>query len=635
MSYMKKSAIVFFIFILLQISLATPLFADRVIRVGIYQSRPMIFVDKNLKVNGFYADIIEYIAGMEGWRIKYVPGTWSQCLERLESGEIDIQTAIAYSEAREARFDFTSVPVYINWGQIYGRRGHDIHSFTDLEGRAVIGIKEDIYYDSLRDILKKFGIKCTFIQATNYAEVFEFLRQKRGDAGVVSRTFGGINSRVYGVDETAMIFAPVNLCFALTKGRHKDLIDAMDRHLTELKDDRKSVYYQSFNRWLGGGPGVRILFPLWLRWTLLITAGLLVLLSVFIVALKIQVRAKTKSLRESEEILKTILAVSPVGLCLMLQDRTIEWANKALHDMTGYEEGTRTGKNTSILYQDMPEYERAGGELYGGDGEEGAGYTDTRLVHRDGTTIDCYIQTRPMDLSDPSQRYIAVIMDITPLKQAEEKIKRSLREKEALLAEIHHRVKNNMQIISSMLSLQSKHIEDKKALATFQDSQGRIKSMALIHEKLYQASDLSSIDFGIYIRDLSENLFRLYGVTPGVIDLEIDAGDITFEIETSIPCGLIISELISNSLKYAFPDGRKGKISVTLRGNERDNGYVLTVSDDGIGIPEEMDTQNTDTLGMELVDILTQQLDGTIKIDRTNGTTFKITFEKRKYRKRI
>ena len=225
-----------------------------------------------------------------------------------------------------------------------------------------------------------------------------------------------------------------------------------------------------------------------------------------------------------------------------------------------------------------------------------------------------------------AQLYAQAQQEIAERKRAEEQIKASLAEKEVLLKEIHHRVKNNLQVISSLLYLQSKSIEDKAALQMFQESQNRVRSMAFIHERLYQSQDLARVDFAEYVRSLTNYLFRSYGVSTDVIQLKINMDDLPLGIDTAIPCGLIVNELVSNSLKYAFPDGRGGEIRIELR-SDGDNRIALMVSDDGVGLPEDLDFRKTESLGLQLVNNLSvAQLEGAIDLDRRGGTTFRITF---------
>jgi two-component sensor histidine kinase len=199
----------------------------------------------------------------------------------------------------------------------------------------------------------------------------------------------------------------------------------------------------------------------------------------------------------------------------------------------------------------------------------------------------------------------------------------SLQEKEVLLKEIHHRVKNNLQIISSLLSLQSENINNENPARTFRESQDRIRSMALVHEKLYMSGDVASIDFREYVESLTAYLYRSYFPGPGT-RIFVDVENVSLDIDLAIPCGLIINELVSNSLKYAFPDGRSGEIRVGLA-REGCN-YTLSVSDDGIGLPSGLDFRNTPTLGLQLVNTLVSQIEGSIELQSGTGTAFQVTF---------
>jgi len=213
-------------------------------------------------------------------------------------------------------------------------------------------------------------------------------------------------------------------------------------------------------------------------------------------------------------------------------------------------------------------------------------------------------------------------------RRAEEQIKASLKEKEVLLSEVHHRVKNNMQVIISLLRLQSSKIEDKQYADMFKNAEDRIRSMALIHEKLYRTKDFAKIDFNDYAKDLANHLIKTYSAAAGKIKLNMNIEDIHIGLGKAIPCGLIINELLSNSLKYAFPKGEGGEIKIVLRAINSEE-VELTVRDDGIGISKEMDILKTESLGLQLVHILVEdQLDGSLEVDREEGTAFKIRFKK-------
>ncbi len=220
---------------------------------------------------------------------------------------------------------------------------------------------------------------------------------------------------------------------------------------------------------------------------------------------------------------------------------------------------------------------------------------------------------------------IGIALDITDRKLAEEQIKNSLKEKELLLKEIHNRVKNNLQVISSLLNLQAGYIKDEQARARFKESRDRLKAMALIHEKLYQSQDLTSIDFGGYIRNLAVHLFRSHQVNAQAVTLSLDIDPINLDIDRAMPCGLIINELVANSLQYAFPDGGRGEIQLAFH-EDAHRQITLQVGDTGAGLPENLDFRQAGSLGFQLLNSLTEQIQGTITLDRRGGTKFTITF---------
>lgn len=232
------------------------------------------------------------------------------------------------------------------------------------------------------------------------------------------------------------------------------------------------------------------------------------------------------------------------------------------------------------------------------------------------------VEERTRELQALNARLLA---DVAQRRRVEEQLHASLQHKEGLLKEIHHRVKNNLQVISSLLALQADYIQNPQALEAFQDSQHRIRSMALIHEKLYQSESIVGIDFAEYIQHLTTHLFRSYRVDPRLIRLNTDLAGVLLSVDTAIPCGLIVNELVSNCLKHAFPAGRSGEIRLALRMGP-EGGVVLVVGDNGVGFPPGLNFSHAASLGLQLVRILTEQLDGTLTLEQQAGTTITLTF---------
>jgi PAS domain S-box-containing protein len=356
-----------------------------------------------------------------------------------------------------------------------------------------------------------------------------------------------------------------------------------------------------------------------------------------------------KALIESEKRLSDIINFLPdATFAIDKEGKVIAW-NRATENMTGISTEEMIGKG-NYEYA-IPWYGKRRPTLIDLIGKENPKYRSSYdYVHEDAQTLKAevfvpslyngkgaYIWVKASPLLDSEgQQYGAIesVRDITNRKESEDKIKKSLEEKNMLLKEIHHRVKNNLQIISSLLDLQEDYVkEDATAVNVLEESRNRVISMAMIHEMLYQSKDLSQINFSDYVRNLVSNLFHSYSVKntiKPVFNVEL----ISLNIETAVPCGLIISELVSNSLKYAYPGDSTGVLFISLESH--DNGYKLVISDNGIGFPEKLDFKNVESsLGLQLVNSLVNQLDGSIELDRTHGTEFTIQFKELTYNKRI
>jgi two-component sensor histidine kinase/CheY-like chemotaxis protein len=243
--------------------------------------------------------------------------------------------------------------------------------------------------------------------------------------------------------------------------------------------------------------------------------------------------------------------------------------------------------------------------------------------------LEVRVQERTAELAKANQILQAEIQE---RKWAGEQLRASLNEKEILLREIHHRVKNNLQVVSSLMKLQSRHIADPQALAMFKETQSRVKSMAIIHEKLYRTGDLARIDFAAYMRSLTDYLFHAYAVNSGNVAVAMNVEEVSLPIDAVMPCALLLHELVSNSLKHAFPGG-KGKIFIEFHkiGGGK---FVLQAGDNGIGFGGEPDLHHPTTLGLQLINALVEQLDASIEFENKQGVCFRITFPTPKYRDR-
>jgi PAS domain S-box-containing protein len=228
----------------------------------------------------------------------------------------------------------------------------------------------------------------------------------------------------------------------------------------------------------------------------------------------------------------------------------------------------------------------------------------------------------PLKNSDGSISKVEIFRDITERKQMEEQLKKSLKEKEILIKEIYHRVKNNLAVVSGLLNIQAANIKDKKVKAAFQATRDRIFSLSAVHSQLYHSENYSYVDYKEYIKKLVSNVFYSSQMS-GHVKLHLDLDDISLPIDKAIPCGLLLNEIVTNALKHAFPENRKGNLRIIAHSLE-DKKCEIIVKDDGIGIPESFNIEKTKTLGLKLIDLMAKQIEGTLEIESKKGTEFRI-----------
>jgi PAS domain S-box-containing protein len=327
-----------------------------------------------------------------------------------------------------------------------------------------------------------------------------------------------------------------------------------------------------------------------------------------------------EDLRESAHRWKTTFDAITDAICLLDTDGRIVQGNKAHHRFLERPESDVLGEKCYKLVHDgdaflphCPFQKMLASKRH----EEAEVFEHGRWL---------YVAVDPiLDESGNVTGAVHIMADISPRKQAEARVQASLREKEILLREVHHRVKNNMQIMVSLLNLQARNLKDPIHADLLKESQSRIKAMSMVHEKLYRSSDLSRIDFADYIESLAVHLFQFLAVDSRRIRLRRETEAIELDINNAIPCGLIVNELVSNALKHAFPGGREGEVTIMFRRLE-DGRLHLAVRDDGVGFPDNLDYRAAESMGLQLVNLLVGQLDGTLELIRDGGTEFRIVF---------
>jgi PAS domain S-box-containing protein len=330
-------------------------------------------------------------------------------------------------------------------------------------------------------------------------------------------------------------------------------------------------------------------------------------------------------LNSNQKYTRLLLDSSIDMICACDQDGKITELNQAGQNMFGYTSAEILNKDFSILYADKEQYTAMRRII----SEDGNFMGEVKHVKRDGDVFLAYISASVLkNERGENIGMMSISRDITRIKETEEQLKKSVHEKEILLKEIHHRVKNNMQVISSILKLQSAYVKDKKTIELLDECRNRIASMAFIHATLYMTKDFTNINFADYVANIAKNLQQSYVSSDKKILLKLDVPNVFLHIDDAIPCGLIINELLSNSFKYAFLKKKKGTVGISVKVKKEN--IILAIWDNGAGFPKKVDYRNTESLGLQLVISLSEQLGGKIKLEsrKDEGSKFIIAFRK-------
>ncbi|MCB0057072.1 MAG: PAS domain S-box protein, partial [Caldilineaceae bacterium] len=416
--------------------LAQPLRAqtDNVVRVGVYNFEPLVFVDKEGAPKGLYLDALEYVAAREGWQIEYVPGTWAENLSRLEASEIDLLPSIGYTEARAEKLDFTREHLFLDWAIVYRGKGQPIETVLDLEGKTIAALKGSIYTEGLTRLLNQFDLHSPIVEMNQYTEVLAAVDRGEVDAGIITKVYGLVlEGRYSQIEATDIFFSPVKILFAVPKGQHPQILDALDRNFAALKADENSPYHTWLDKWIGIYQAKPVL-PVTFLWGF---AGALVLLGFllgFAILLRRQVAQRTRELeaditartrteellRESERKFRDVFESANVGKSITLPTGQVS-VNRAFADWLGYSQEELTDKTWQELTppEDITAIEAIIAPILKGD-RESARFVK-RYVHRDGSFLWADVSTTlRRDEAGRPLHFITTAVDITERIQAEE-----------------------------------------------------------------------------------------------------------------------------------------------------------------------------------------------------------------------
>ncbi len=606
---------------------SSPYAQERAVRVGL-QSNPLLaFSDEDGRPGGIFVDVLEHVAAQQGWKVTWVPCKWNACLAKLASGEIDLMSAVAYSAARAQKFDFSSETVFNNWAVALRRQGSEVHSIADLADVRVATARGSIHTRALFDTLKRFNIQSDVVVVDRYADVFQALQDGTVSVGIVNRLGAlKIDSRP-GIERTPIIFNPVELRFATTKGALADLRAAIDTEMVALKQDKKSVYYAAMDKWLLEA-GSRWLAPVWLWWVLAAGSGGLVIVFGFNQFLRMKVQKATTSLQRARDTLEdqvTERTASLVAANAALQESEEHYRNlvETSHDLIfavdvtghysfvngnaarrtlGYEPEEIIGK--SVTWFKTPEQAKKDIEVLRAI-QRGENYISFETAFRKKDGDFAQLSLNVMSIKDADGTVVGGIgtaQDITQRKQAEEALRQAKEQaenvsqaKSEFLASLSHELRTPLNAIigfAQMLQID----QNNPASPTQNGNIERILSggehlLTLVNELLELArieADQSTPRFEeVNAKEVvaaclakSSPMGALRGIE--IVDHFSEGPPTRLQTDQQI-LKQVLDNLLSNAVKYNKDGG-----TVTLDGRETTDGFLrLSVSDTGLGISEE------------------------------------------------
>jgi PAS domain S-box-containing protein len=633
---MKRRTGYRFLWVLAVLALSPGLAAEhRLVKVGAFNNVPVIFKDDKGEFKGLYVDLLTEIGRKEDITFDYVFGTWQEGLDRIKAGEVDMLTSVAYTTERSSYMDYCKNPLLTVWGELYSQKSSEIGGILELDGKKIGAMQGDINAKIFQDLISSFSIRCQIVEFLSYDDVFQAIASKKVDAGVAGVTFGSMKQRDYGLKATGVVFNPLNIYFTTAKGENGDLRILLDGYLDGWKREEYSFFSQARKKWFYGSVGSVAVVPTWLIVALLSLLAIALTAVGFIVLLKIRVDKATdtivkreKRLRESEK--RFDLAIEGTGAGIwdwdMVNDKVLY--SRQWKGMLGYAddevENSFSGWKKLWHPDDAERIEKAIADHLAGKSERYE--VAHRLRHKNGDWR--WIITRGDIVTDEGGkpvRWVGTNIDITDSKRAEEKIKSLLAEKDIVLKEVHHRIKNNMNTLRSLLSLQAGTLTEPSAVKALEDAGNRVGSMMVLYDSLYRSANFTEISIKEYFPSLINQIVFTFP-NSGIVKVESDIADFMVGVTILQPLGIIVNELVTNIMKYAFRGRAAGLISVSASLNGSTARVII--QDDGNGMPEAVDFQNSTGFGLMLVGALTEQIGGSIRIERGKGTKIILEFQR-------
>ncbi len=600
-------------FVFASIFLAIPASAQQAITFGLHMNKPLNFEDTDGEVKGLVIDVFRHIAQNEGWQITFAPCNWADCLSRLESGEIDVLSAIGYTAKREKIYDFSETPLITNWGLVVTQLKTEVQSIIDLEGKTIAVMKRAGHTTALMSLLKKFSVNAKYLEVDSFKGVLQAVHSKRADAGVVNRLFASQFAHDFQVLESSIIFNPIEIRYAFTKGKHTQTLAVVDRYLREMKKDGESIYFQSLQRWFGQGEGGRI--PWWLKWVV----GIFVGVTLGLLATTWMLKGKmTETIRESDALFRAIVETGPLSLIISdAETDRLLFLNDKARAMFGFAHSTHENRFETSMFFENPEDREPIQDMLRREGSIRDYHV--RLKRTSGEPFWCSLTMTRMPFKG-LQTIATSIIDITERKKVEDELAQHrdhlqdlVHERTLELADSKEAAENASKAKSEFLASMSHELRTPlNAIIGFSiaikeqifgpfENEKYVEYLGDIHSSgehlldlINDILDISAIEAGK--AELKEEHISIPEVVASSINLvqsRADKGKLTLETEiaNNIPSVLaderrvkqVLLNMLSNAVKFT-PEG--GTIS-TRAFLTNDGELTVSDSDNGVGMGDD------------------------------------------------
>jgi PAS domain S-box-containing protein len=592
---------------------------DKILRIGVGRGNPPYSFEQDGEATGYWVDLVRETAVTLGYEPEIRADVWDAVKSDLAAGRLDVAVAMADLPERRAVYDFT-VPVSTYSYALWVRRDSPIRSSADLGGKRLVAQRGS----AIADRIGSYAPDAVVSLVPEDADALVLLDSGRYDAAMLSLVQGLYFARKLKLSEVRPLAGSVlslDQCFAVARGNGK-LARELDAGLNALKvSGRLDVIY---SKWLGvyeRPPPARA--PAWVPSSLAVVALLLAASLAFVFVLRSTVRRRTAELAANERKYRALSETLPQMIFLKDRDSNYVSCNRRYAEALGISPDEIAGRNDYDFYpRDLAEKYRADDRA----AARGGGSLDVIERWR-GPEGETWINTVKTAMRDDEGRVVGVVgifWDVSDRLRMEEGMRRSIREKETLLREVNHRVKNNLQLINAIIRLELSEKPSPEVERFVTDTAARISSIAAVHELLYASDDLSEIKVDGYLRHISRGLLDTYSRPDRGIDISVDAGDTSLDLSRMVSLGLIVNEMITNSLKYAFDGRPAGRISIRMVREGVD--YLFNYEDDGCGLAADFDDSGRKSLGMVFIESQAKQLEGQVSMRSAGGLSYELRF---------